>query len=618
MRKPFTRTVISGFGLMLAACTAVADVDMPDERTGGDSVQAALARFSDAQVVASDDAGPYFVRGTLGRVPKQVLEAAARHLETPELSASLDELAPVFRMGGDTLRFKRAIVDDQGHHHLRFQALKDGLPVVGGELILHVNLEGTIYAANGMALDDSQGPRAASLSPGSAIQAAVDDTSIQGAAPRGEPQRVYLRPDGARELRLAYQVEVVGQRDGLLARDLVYVDAQHGGILAVHPQIHSALSRRVYSTDNVSTLPGTLRRAEGQPAAGDTHVDTQYEKLRETYTCFQMAFGRDSFDNAGAQLISTVLDASNYVNAQWNGSQMVFGDGSPSQSLPLGLDLDVTTHEFTHAVTAHESSLIYSGESGGLNESLSDIFASACESWSRGGATDADVFKIGEDVWTPSISGDALRYMNDPARDGLSLDFYPDYSPGVDVHYSSGISNLAFYLLARGGMHPRGKTELFVEQLGIVTASRIFYKASTELFTASTTFEQAKTYTLQAAEALYGPNSYQKLAVRNAWAAVGLPVPPPCGNYVCDSDWGEWYLNCPQDCSSCGDGMCSLGWGDNSSNCPSDCYCGDGVCDVYEQQDSCPSDCTVEGDGYCGNGVCDRTENRWECDMDCH
>jgi vibriolysin len=208
---------------------------------------------------------------------------------------------------------------------------------------------------------------------------------------------------------------------------------------------------------------------------------------------------------------------------------MVYGDGNGVDSIELGKDLDVTVHELTHAVTDTESDLVYSGESGGLNESMSDIFSGVCESWTRGWATDADVFKVGEDIWTPGVAGDALRYMDDPAADDVSLDFYGDYSSGVDVHYSSGISNLVFALLSKGGTHPRGKTSINVTAIGPEKAGRIFYKANTDLFTPNTTFEQAKTYTIQAAQAL-GYDAATVQAVTDAWLAVGVPPPPPVTN----------------------------------------------------------------------------------------
>jgi vibriolysin len=323
---------------------------------------------------------------------------------------------------------------------------------------------------------------------------------------------------------------VKGQRDGMPADDMVYVDAQRGGTLLVNPLVHTALNRKVYSANNTTTQPGTLKRSEGQAAVGDNHVDTNYTRLGQTYDCYKNLFGRDSYNGAGATLISTVHYDVNYVNAYWDGTQMVYGDGNGTDSTMLGLDLDVTVHELTHAVTSSESNLTYSGESGGLNESMSDIFAGVCESYFTGTwATTPDIFMIGEDIWTPATANDALRYMDDPAKDGASLDFYADYS-GQDVHYSSGISNLVFSLLSKGGVHPRGKTTNVVPVIGVEKAGRIFYKANTDLFTASTTFEQAKTYTVQAAEALYGVGSAEAAAVNEAWKAVGVPPPPPVVN----------------------------------------------------------------------------------------
>ncbi|MBN1210675.1 MAG: M4 family metallopeptidase, partial [Myxococcaceae bacterium] len=167
-------------------------------------------------------------------------------------------------------------------------------------------------------------------------------------------------------------------------------------------------------------------------------------------------------------------------------------------------------------------------ESGALNEGMSDIFAAYCESWTRSWATDADVWKIGEDIWTPGTSGDALRYMANPTQDGSSKDYYPERYTGTSdnggVHWNSGIANLAFKLLSTGGTHPRSKTTVTVPALGVQKAGAIFYKANTDLFTASTTFAQAKTYTEQAASTLYGAGSAEQAAVTKAWEAVGVGV----------------------------------------------------------------------------------------------
>jgi vibriolysin len=512
-------------GASLAACGSMQEESAASALPAKDvDIQSALSRLDQARVVANTNEGvPYFIKGRLGQAPR-LTELRARE-DGDAVRVALNTIAPAFRLDGNDLVLKKSSTDAQGHRHLRYQQTLNGLKVVGGELILHVDTEGLIYAANGSAHGGDTVSAQAKVAPEAALKVAAEGSKSLRATTEGAPNLVYLRPEGDGELRLAWQVRVKGERDGTPSNDLLYVDAQRGGVLALHPQIHSALNRKVYSANNGSSTPGTLKRSEGQAATGDAHVDMNYDMLGATYNCYNALFGRDSFDNAGATLISTVHYSTNYVNAYWDGTQMVYGDGDGVDSIELGKDLDVTVHELSHAVTSSESDLIYSGESGGLNESYSDIFSGVCESWSRGWAVDADIFKIGEDIWTPGTAGDALRYMDDPAKDGSSLDFYGDYG-GQDVHYSSGISNLVFAMLSKGGTHPRGKTSINVTAIGPEKAGRIFYKANTDLFTASTTFEQAKTYTVQAAQAL-GYDAATVQAVTDAWLAVGVPPPPP-------------------------------------------------------------------------------------------
>ncbi|WP_241758211.1 M4 family metallopeptidase [Myxococcus landrumensis] len=514
----------------MACSTAQPEGEAPSEGAKDADVQAALARLPGAEVLGRQEGVPFLIRGELGRLtPSGVSAQRARADSGADAREALTDIAGAFRLRNDDLVFRRANVDAQGRKHLRFRQLHQGRPVIGGELVLHADAEGLIYAANGSARGGTTSATEPTVASDAARSAALAGTSIPRASAEGAPTLVYVRTDGSDELRLAWQVRLVGTREGMKADDLVYVDALRGGVVATHPQIHEALNRKVYSANNGSTTPGTLKRSEGQAATGDAHVDMNYDQLGNTYNCYKTLFNRDSYDNAGAQLTSTVHYGSNYVNAYWDGTQMVYGDGDGVDSIELGKDLDVTVHELTHAVTDTESDLIYSGESGGLNESMSDIFAGVCESWTRNWATDADVFMVGEDIWTPAIANDALRYMDDPAKDNSSLDFYGDYSSGVDVHYSSGISNLVFALLSKGGTHPRGKTTQAVAAIGPEKAGRIFYKANTDLFTPSTTFEQAKAYTVQAAQDL-GYDAATVQAVTNAWLAVGVPPPPPVTN----------------------------------------------------------------------------------------
>jgi Zn-dependent metalloprotease len=409
---------------------------------------------------------------------------------------------------------------------VRYGQTKNGLPVVNEELIVHIGADNTIIAANGTARDGETVPALARISEEAAKAAALDSTDGRHVELEGL-RLVYVRSPADGKLKLAYEATVLGEaRDEMPIRDLVYVSALDGGIVTRNAQIHTALNRKVYTASNKTTLPGTIKRSEGQAASGDAHVDGNYDALGATYNCYKNNFGRDSLDNKGATLVSTVHYSSNYTNAFWNGTQMVYGDSNGTQSAPLGLSGDVTTHELTHAVTSSESNLTYSGESGGLNEALSDIFGAYCESYASGTWSTADkIFMVGDDVWTPNTPGDALRYMFDPAKDGVSLDYWTTNAKNVDVHYSSGIANLAFTLISRGGKHPRGKSDTTVPAIGVEKAGAIYYKANVDLFTASTNYAQAKTYLEQAATSLYGANSAELAAVTASYVALGVGVP---------------------------------------------------------------------------------------------
>jgi Zn-dependent metalloprotease len=522
--------------LPLTACemTAPEAVEPGQQKTEeqlGD-VQSALAALPSAQVVGAHANGvPFMITGRLGSADSAVLGIAQQDMGA-RVSRALPSIAAAFRLNASDLMLKRVSRDELGNTSIRYAQMKNGLPVVAQELVLHVDKNNTIFAANGSARDGEGVSAQARVSAQSAVAAALDSTEGRHIAAEGEPRLVYVRSSQDDRLKLVYEVLVTGEGRDLPIRDHVFVSAADGKTVVERASdIHSALNRAVYSGNNGTSLPGTLRRSEGAVATGDAHIDQNYDHLGTTYNCYKTNFNRDSYNNLGAQLKSTVHHSTNYVNAFWNGSQMVYGDGDGVQSGMLGKDLDVTVHELTHAVTGSESNLTYSNESGALNEGMSDIFAAYCESWTRSWSTDADVWMIGEDIWTPATTGDALRYMANPTQDGSSKDYYPTRYTGTSdnggVHWNSGIANLAFKLLATGGTHPRGVSTVSVPAIGVQAAGAIFYKANVDLMTASTTFAQAKTYTESAAGTLYGAGSAQQAAVTKAWEAVGVGLPPP-------------------------------------------------------------------------------------------
>ncbi|MCR8859276.1 MULTISPECIES: M4 family metallopeptidase [Bacillus] len=274
-----------------------------------------------------------------------------------------------------------------------------------------------------------------------------------------------------------------------------------------------------YDAKNRSTLPGTLWtdtdnvfNASRDAAAVDAHY---YAGV--TYDYYKNTFNRNSVNDAGAPLKSTVHYGSNYNNAFWDGSQMVYGDGDGYTFTSLSGGLDVIGHELTHAVTENSSNLIYQNESGALNEAISDVFGTLVEYYDNRNPD----WEIGEDIYTPGKSGDALRSMSDPVKYDDPDHYSKRYTGSSDnggVHTNSGIINKAAYLLANGGTH-YGVT---VNGIGKDKVGAIYYRANTQYFTESTTFSQARAGLVQAAADLYGANSAEVTAVKQSYDAVGV------------------------------------------------------------------------------------------------
>lgn len=274
-----------------------------------------------------------------------------------------------------------------------------------------------------------------------------------------------------------------------------------------------------YDAQNRQRTPGTLwsdadnnLNAKYDGAAVDAHY---YAGL--TYDYYKNVFGRNSYDNKGAALKSTVHYGRSYNNAFWNGQQMVYGDGDGTTFIPLSGGLDVVAHELTHAVTDFSSDLVYQYESGALNEAISDIFGTLMEYYDNNNPD----FEIGEDIYTPNKAGDALRSMSDPTKYGDPDHYSKRYTGTSDnggVHTNSGIINKAAYLLSQGGTH-YGVT---VQGIGTTKLGAIFYRANTVYFTSSTNFSQARAGLVQAATDLYGATSAEVNSVKKAFDAVGV------------------------------------------------------------------------------------------------
>lgn len=257
------------------------------------------------------------------------------------------------------------------------------------------------------------------------------------------------------------------------------------------------------TAQNGTSLPGPYLvdydnyfGSSGERAA----VDANYY-AGKVYDYYYNNFSRNSFDNQGSTITSTVHYSYNYNNAFWNGQQMVYGDGDGSTFIPLSGSEDVVAHELTHAVTQTTAGLNYQNQSGALNESMSDVFAVLITQ---------DDYLIGEDVYTPGTSGDALRSLSNPEKYGqpsTMSGYVNTTSDNGGVHTNSGIPNKAGYLT--------------ISKVGFNTASKIYYRALTQYLTPTSNFSDARAALLQAAADLYGYGTTYNY-VKSAWDQVGV------------------------------------------------------------------------------------------------
>ncbi len=312
-----------------------------------------------------------------------------------------------------------------------------------------------------------------------------------------------------------------GQR-GAMTKDFLAI---------MKPVSAGAKQRIVYNAKNGSQLPGTPVRNEGDPATGDAAVDEAYDGSGITYDLFYDVYGRNSIDNNGMRLDSTVHYQKGYDNAFWNGQQMVYGDGD--EDLPesqrlfnrFTAALDVIGHELTHGVTQFEAGLVYWEQPGALNESMSDVFGSLVKQYQRQETASQANWIIGEGLFTSNVNGVGIRSMKEPGtayddpvlgkdpQPGHMDDYVKTIEDNGGVHINSGIPNRAFYVTA-------------VEIGGYAweKAGQIWYKTLTEKLSARSNFQQAADLTFEAAGEIYGTGSLEQNAVRTGWAEVGIAI----------------------------------------------------------------------------------------------
>ena len=286
--------------------------------------------------------------------------------------------------------------------------------------------------------------------------------------------------------------------------------------------------RTIYDAKMGSTLPGTVVRAEGARASKDVAVNEAYDGLGDTWDFYSTVYQRNSIDGEGLHLDASVHYRRQYDNAFWDGHQMVFGDGDGRLFNRFTIAIDVIGHELTHGVTGDEVGLVYMGQPGALNESISDVFGSLIKQYTLKQTADKADWLIGAGLLARGVKGVALRSMKAPgtAFDDpvLGKDDQPanmkDYVQTSDdnggVHTNSGIPNHAFYLAAvQIGGYAWDK------------AGKIWYETIRDPSLRNTaTFAQFAAATQSNAARLYGHDGAEYKAVTDAWTQVGVIKAP--------------------------------------------------------------------------------------------
>jgi bacillolysin len=474
------------------------------------------------------DGTPRIIKGDLGTLGATrgksdlALNEAARNalynIVTRDFGATgVEEMVPT-----------RVITDKAGGVHVRFTQTLNGLPVAGAGMVLHARADGRIVGVNGEFVSGKTLPVRPRLDGQAALAVALakSDPALRRVT---RPELTYvLGNKGVGHLAWKVTVEYADARGP--QRDVVFADSETGELVARHPKIHYARDLETTDCGQKTRRCKTVSTTSSLIDTGDEAIDSAHNYAIATYNYYSNKHGRDSIDAAGMTLVSRVHYSRNYNNAFWDGTQMTYGDGDGVNFIPLSQDADVVAHELTHGVTERSSGLIYQNESGALNEAWSDIFGAGVDR--QEGASITDTWLLGEDIYTPAITGDALRVMNYPSSVG-DFDYYPTRYTGTadsgGVHWNSGIANLAFVLLVEGGMHPGGVTSVEVPALhadfdtSLQMALDIFYAANVSCLTPSSNFAAARYCTAD----VHGDSN--AAAVHAAWDAVGVPsdTPPP-------------------------------------------------------------------------------------------
>ncbi|MFJ3163430.1 M4 family metallopeptidase [Streptomyces kanasensis] len=485
------------------------------------------------------------------------------------------ETAKELGLGAQEKLVVRDVTQDRdGTTHTRYERTYAGLPVLGGDLLVTETKAGRTEAVAKAARAELKNvDLSADVAPAAAEKQALGAARAEGSKAteaQQAPRKVVWLAQG--KPVLAYETVVGGlQHDGAPNELHVVTDAATGAKLYEWQAVHNGTgntqysgqvtlgsaqsgsnftltdtargSHKTYNLNRGTSGTGTLFSGsddvwgDGTPTNLETAGADAHYGAALTWDYYKNVHGRSGIRGDGVGAYSRVHYGNNYVNAFWQDSCfcMTYGDGS-GNAKPL-TSIDVAAHEMTHGLTSVTAKLVYSGESGGLNEATSDIFAAAVE-FHANNAKDVGDYLVGEKIDIRG-NGTPLRYMDKPSKDGSSKDAWYSGIGSIDVHYSSGPANHWFYLLSEGsgtktinGVAYDSPTSdgLPVTGIGRDKAALIWFKALTTKFTSTTNYAGARTGTVAVATELYGAGSAEVKAVEHAWAGVNVGARPGGGD----------------------------------------------------------------------------------------
>lgn len=501
-----------------AALAAAASLSLPVAALADGGLADALG--------AGVDVGRQDETGRVGFIGTQPGEAIALAPATPRQAAKgfVTDHAGAFGLAGPGAKVEVTETSETTTGtSVRLQQVEEGLPVLGGELIVNLDDSGDLLSVLG---ETSPEPRLAGETAVSATEAKelavgtvakdleLAPQALEASAPELSvyDPRLLGAPGPIQKARSAWVLDVSDREAVTTVDELVVVDAEFGVVPLHFSQIEQAKSRTVCDANGTETnvpCAAPVWTEAAQPGPQDADVAAAFNFAGQTYDFFAGRFGRDSLNGAGMQLKSTIdfcqaADPCPYRNAFWNGSQMVYGDGYPQAD-------DVVGHELSHGVTDFTSQLFYYYQSGAINESLSDVFGEFIDQ-TNGSADDtaANRWKLAEGL--PHNPG-GIRNMqspplfNDPSFTGSNLyDVDADESDRGGVHTNSGVNNKAAYLMTDGTVaEPAGSFRgQVITGLGIAKVARLYYDVETTMLVSGSDYADLANALRQACANLAG------------------------------------------------------------------------------------------------------------------